>query len=85
MYKKEGVAFISLSEALKDPVYSIDPGIVAEWGSELTYQILKSKNLKVKDAGLEPYNKYPKKKLETICTTPKVALHSKVKEVRYGN
>lgn len=67
MYKSEGVEFIKLAEALKDPVYAIDPKIVAKSGSELTFQIMKSKGLTLKDVGLQPYKGFPEKKLNSIC------------------
>jgi hypothetical protein len=66
-YEKEGVEFISLSEALKDEAYKIDPGYTFEWGAEFTYQVMKSRGLKPKDIGLEPYNGYPKAKMEGLC------------------
>tara|TARA_B110001454_G_scaffold16145_1_gene14533 strand:+ start:30495 stop:31379 length:885 start_codon:yes stop_codon:yes gene_type:complete len=67
MYKKEGVEFIPLSEAISDEIYTIDPALAAEHGSELTFQILKSKNLKLKDAGLKKFSMYPKEKLDKVC------------------
>lgn len=67
MYKKEGVEFIPLSEAAKDDIYAIDPAVASEHGSELTFQILKSRNLKTKDARLKPFNIYPRAKLEKVC------------------
>lgn len=66
-YKKEGVEFMPLSEAVKDEVYAIDPAVTEEWGSELTYQIMKSKGLKLKDVGLKSYHEYSKEKLDQVC------------------
>ncbi|MNL21596.1 Polysaccharide deacetylase [compost metagenome] len=66
-YKKMGVVFIPLSEANQDEVYSIDPGLPARQGSELTYQIMKSKNLGLADVGLKKYEDYPEDKLAKIC------------------
>lgn len=66
-YKKKGVEFVGLSEASKDEVYSLDPGLPAKYGSELTYQVMKSRNLTLKDLGLEKYQDYPEAKLESIC------------------
>lgn len=66
-YKKAGVQFISLNEAAKDEVYSIDPGIASKAGSELTYQYMKSKGIKHQDIGLQPYKAYPKELIETAC------------------
>jgi hypothetical protein len=65
-YKKMGVKFISLAEALKDPVYEIDPGVVGKWGSELQFQILKSKGLTLKDIGVEGIS-YPEGELAKVC------------------
>ncbi len=67
LYKKEGVEFITLADALKDSSYTIDPGFTSVGGSEFTYQILKSRGLKLKDIGMAPYAHYPEKKLTTIC------------------
>jgi peptidoglycan/xylan/chitin deacetylase (PgdA/CDA1 family) len=66
-YKKEGVEFIPLSEAVKDEIYSIDPAVTNDSGSEFTYQIMKSRGLKQKDVGLQPYDGYPNEKLNSIC------------------
>lgn len=67
LYKKNGVEFIPLSEAVKDKVYASDSGIVAENGSEFQYQIMKQKGLTLKDMGLETYTGYPEERLKTIC------------------
>lgn len=66
-YEKKGVRFIGLSKAIQDPVYSINPGEVSRRGSELTYQIMKSRKLNLKDVGLENYKNYPERKLAEIC------------------
>jgi peptidoglycan/xylan/chitin deacetylase (PgdA/CDA1 family) len=66
-YKNEGVEFIPLSEAVKDEVYSIDPGYTFDRGTEFTYQVLRSRGLKLKDIGLEPYANYPEQKLNSLC------------------
>ncbi len=70
-YEKKGVKFISLSEALKDEAYAIDPGIAFPSGMEFTYQIMKSRKLSLKDFGLKPYQDYPNEKLSTICPEEK--------------
>jgi peptidoglycan/xylan/chitin deacetylase (PgdA/CDA1 family) len=49
LYQKKGVKFISLSDAVTDDIYKIDPGVFGKWGAEFQNQILKSKNLKLKD------------------------------------
>ena len=66
-YKAAGVEFISMSEALKDEVYQIDTGMIADVGSEITYQILKSRNLKLEDVGLSKRDNTVYKKLEQAC------------------
>ncbi|MEK2645164.1 polysaccharide deacetylase family protein [Bdellovibrio sp. BCCA] len=66
-YKKKGVEFIPLSEAQKDEVYSLDPALPAKRGSELTYQFMNARNLKLADVGLKKYEDYPEEKLQTIC------------------
>lgn len=66
-YKKEGVRFIPLSEAVKDPMYSIDPGLTFDSGAEFIYQILKSRGLDESYAGLKPYKNYPGEVLTQIC------------------
>lgn len=71
LYQKKGVKFISLSEAVTDEIYKIDPQVVGKWGSELQNQILKSKNIKLKDIGADtsvfPDTEYPEDKLSRIC------------------
>lgn len=66
-YEKKGVQFITLDEANSDEIYSIDPALAAKYGSEITYQIMKSKGLTLKDLGLDPYTHYPEKELEQVC------------------
>lgn len=66
-YEEKGVSFITVEQASKDSFYFADPGVAAKWGSELQYQVMKSKDLKLKDLGLTKYENYPAKKLETIC------------------
>lgn len=67
-YKKIGVEFIPLSEAIKDPIYAIDPGITfPKWGAELQFQVLKARGKKVTDLGIEPYRGFPEDKLKELC------------------
>lgn len=66
-YKNKGVVFVPLSEAQRDEVYSLDPGVAAKWGSELTYQVMKARNLSLSDVGLKKYELYPGDQLEKIC------------------
>jgi peptidoglycan/xylan/chitin deacetylase (PgdA/CDA1 family) len=66
-YKKLGAKFISLQEALEDPVYRIDPEYVAPYGAEFPYQVLRQRGLKLEDVGLTRFTDYPEEKLTTIC------------------
>jgi peptidoglycan/xylan/chitin deacetylase (PgdA/CDA1 family) len=66
-YQANGVKFIGLNEAMKDEVYAIDPGLASKRGSELTYQVMQSKKLKLQDLGLTAYLDYPEQKLEKLC------------------
>jgi peptidoglycan/xylan/chitin deacetylase (PgdA/CDA1 family) len=66
-YKKMGVEFITIAEANRDEVYSMDPGLAAKYGSELTYQVMKARKLELKDVGLTKYQDYPEDKLAKIC------------------
>ncbi len=67
LYKKEGVEFVSLSEAVKDPIYNLDPKVIGEWGSEFTSLMMISRKMKIEDVGLKVYTEYPDKKLSSIC------------------
>ena len=66
-YEKEGVKFIGLSDAVKDPVYAIDPAFAATRGSEITYQVMTSRKLTLSDLGMKKYEDYPEAKLEKLC------------------
>ncbi len=66
-YEKKGVEFIPLSEAVLDPIYSIDPALPAKWGSELTYQILNARKQTLTDVGMSRYEDYPEQQLEDAC------------------
>lgn len=66
-YEKHGVEFISLAEAVKDPVYAMDPGVTIKWGGELQYQVLRGRGKSLKDIGMQPFSEYPEEKLEKIC------------------
>lgn len=65
-YKKKGVKFIPLSEALQDDIYKLDPAVVGKWGSELQFQVLKSKGIKMKDTGAAEVA-YPEDALRGVC------------------
>lgn len=66
LYKKKGVKFIALSEAVKDEIYAVDPAVTGRSGSELHFQILKSRGLKLKDTGALSV-KYPEEELDNLC------------------
>jgi peptidoglycan/xylan/chitin deacetylase (PgdA/CDA1 family) len=71
LYQKKGVKFISLTEAVTDEIYKIDPKVAGKWGSELQYQILISKNIKLKDIGADvsPFlnTQSPEELLSQVC------------------
>lgn len=66
-YKKLGAQFISLKEALEDPVYQIDPEYVAPYGAEFPHQILRQRGLKLADVGMTRFTEYPEEKLKKLC------------------
>lgn len=66
-YEKKGVEFIPLAEAVKDPIYDIDPGVTLKWGGELQYQVLRGSGKTIKDLGMKPFDEYPEDKLNKIC------------------
>ena len=65
-FKNRGVEFIGLSEALSDPIYSIDPQIIGAHSSEFTYQIMKMRKIKPTELGLHHYEAYTDK-IEKLC------------------
>ena len=67
VYKDLGVKFIPLSDAIKDEIYSYDPGQVSNHGDEFTFQVMKARGVKLKDIGLPEENVYPEDKLNSIC------------------
>jgi peptidoglycan/xylan/chitin deacetylase (PgdA/CDA1 family) len=66
-YERQGVKFIPLSEALKDPVYATDTG-VAEYGSTFPNQVLRTRNKTLASFGITaaPTGEN-EEKLKTIC------------------
>ena len=66
-YKSNGVEFIALSEAAKDEAFKIDPAVIGEHGSEFTYQVMKSRGLKLSDLGMKEYSHFPESELEALC------------------
>ncbi len=67
LYQQKGIEFISLSEAVKDPIYKEDPGFTTEPGNDFQYQILKGKGMTLKDAGIDSPYPYPGKALKALC------------------
>jgi hypothetical protein len=67
MYKKRGVEFIPLSEAVKDSIYEEDLGLARGGGGDFEYNALKSRGLTTEKLGLGPGWKFPGKELDQIC------------------
>lgn len=66
-YKKLGAEFITLSEAMSDEIYNLDPAMAAAQGAEFQYQVLNSRKQKLQDIGMSIYTGYPRRKLLKIC------------------
>lgn len=66
-YKKQGVKFIPVREAMQDSIYSHDPKHVGAHGLDFPYQVLSERGLKADQFDPRPPLKFPRKKLETIC------------------
>ncbi len=66
-YKQQGVRFIPLNEALKDPIYAHDPKQADRRAAEFTYQILKERGLKPEQFDPRPRWSFPGKELQNIC------------------
>ena len=67
VYKKAGVKFVSLEEAMKDDIYSIDPKVATSNGLEFPHQVMQSRGQTPGFFGLDYYQGFPKDKLEKIC------------------
>lgn len=67
LYERAGVRFISLSQAGRDEIYSIDPALPARYGSEFIFQVMNSRGLSLQDIGLERYSGYPQRELSEAC------------------
>jgi peptidoglycan-N-acetylglucosamine deacetylase len=61
-YKKAGVRFITLDEALQDPAYAMDPGVGDTWGSSFLEQLIEGKN-----APHPPFPLQPLDVLDAVC------------------
>lgn len=66
-YEQKGIKFISLSDALNDDVYKINPDIVRDRAYTLLNQIRLSKGLKNPDIVEKLYNSLPEDELNKIC------------------
>ena len=69
LYLNNDVEFITLSEAMKDPIFAIDPQSTKDEGTSFLGQIMNSRGLTESDVGMnlteEPY--YDADKLAKIC------------------
>ena len=66
-YKQQGVRFIPLSEALKDPIYAHDPKQADVRAAEFTYQVLRERGLTADQFDPRPKWIFPNKELQSIC------------------
>ena len=66
-YERKNVKFISLTVALNDDVYQINPNIVRDRVYTFLNQIRLSKGLKNPDIVEKIYKLLPEDKLKTIC------------------
>lgn len=66
-YEKQNIKFISLKNALSDPVYQINPNIVRERAYTFLNQILLSRGLKNPEIVEKLYNTLPEDKLDQLC------------------
>lgn len=62
-YEKAGVRFITLDEAIKDPVYQIDPAWTVSHGENFLDQIMLSRNLKFPKG----FQRLPVNEIGKIC------------------
>jgi peptidoglycan-N-acetylglucosamine deacetylase len=61
-YEKAGVRFITLDEALEDPVYAEDPGVAKTWGDSFIEQVIQARK-----APHPPFPLQPLDLLEALC------------------
>ena len=64
-YEAHGVRFISLTEALKDDVYRIDPGWLSTHGENFLDQIMQARDIKYPRGG----RKVPTKEIQKVCSS----------------
>ncbi len=63
-WRQQGVQFVTLDEALKDPVYKINPNLVSEGGRTFLDQIAESRHA---DMGALLDDTYSPEKLSAVC------------------
>lgn len=61
-FEKQGVQFISLSEAESDSAYKADPGVTSAYGNEVLTQLMESRKLSGPKVSPLPF-----KKLDALC------------------
>ena len=61
LFRQRGFTFITLPEALKDPVYAADPDIALKYGGAFQEQVAPARHIKI------PPNTKPYKELEATC------------------
>jgi len=66
-YEKRGIKFISLPDALSDPVYKVNPGIVRDRSYTFLNQIRLSRHLKNPKIVDKLYDMLPEGELEKLC------------------
>ncbi len=66
-YEKQGIKFISLKDALSDPIYQINPNIVRDRAYTFLNQIRLSRGLENPEIVEELYNTLPEDKLDQLC------------------
>ena len=67
-FRARGVTFVTLDEALTDPVYQIDPGYLYEGGRGFLEQIVEARH--VDTAGQPEPTMYAVAQLEKVCKAP---------------
>ena len=67
-YRKKGVEFIGLREAIQDSAYKEDPALALKDGDLFENQILKAHGKIIKSLGLDEDDGVPLKELDTICS-----------------
>lgn len=66
-YEKQDIKFISLKDALSDPIYQVNPNIVRERAYTFLNQIRLSRGLENPAIVEKLYNTFPEDKLDQLC------------------